>query len=167
MKTITLTKGYVAIVDDADYPEVAQFKWNALTLKNGKVYAYRTLPNPERGAEYMHRRIMGLGRGDRREVDHENGNGLDNQRHNMRVCAHRQNLCNQRKQDNRSSRFKGVCWFTKKNKWYAGIKVNQKRINLGLHIKEEDAARAYDAAAIMHFGEFANLNFPTGSQSCA
>lgn len=152
MRAIPLTKQHVALVDDADFERLSCYRWQALVI--GKcVYAVR-----DGNRVYMHREIMKPNPA--QEVDHINGNGLDNTRDNLRLCVHRQNLCNQRKQSGRSSRFKGVCWFKSKRKWTAGIKVNQKRINLGLFKDETEAAMAYDRAAIEHFGEFARTNFP-------
>lgn len=93
-------------------------------------------------------------------VDHINGDLLDNRRCNLRFATKAQNNMNRRKTGNCSSRYKGVCWNKKNRNWLAGIKVNGKRKNIGSFKDEEAAARAYDAAAVEYFGEFAWLNFP-------
>jgi len=92
-------------------------------------------------------------------VDHINGDGLDNRRENIRLATKRQNSQNMvRKRPNKTSRFKGVSKSQHHNGWRATIKVNGARIHLGYFKDESDAARAYDAAAIEHFGPFAAPN---------
>ena len=93
-------------------------------------------------------------------VDHRDGNGLNNQRSNLRPATHAQNLQNTRKRAGTTSRFKGVCWNKKKQAWVAFIKHEGKKKYLGCFSSEEVAARAYDFAASETFGEFACLNFP-------
>jgi hypothetical protein len=152
MRTIRLTDGSEALVSDEDYERFRVFRWHR--QKTGRRrYVYRS----EGGhTVYMHREIVvGF-----REVDHINGNELDNQRENLRGSTRSQNGANLRKWATRrtSSRFKGV---TRRNgKYMAQIAVQGKNIYLGLYPLEEQAARAYDNAAIRHFGRFANLNFP-------
>lgn len=94
-----------------------------------------------------------------REVDHINGDGLDNRRCNLRYATRQQNAANGAKKG-RSSRFKGVCFDKSRGKWLAGVKYNYVRLNLGRHATEEAAARAYDRKALELFGEFARTNFP-------
>jgi hypothetical protein len=107
---------------------------------------------------YMHREILQC-HGEE-EGDHWNHRTLDNRRSNLRKCSHAQNASNvSRPRDNRSG-FKGVVFEKRTGKWYAQIRVNRKQHHLGTFTDKEDAARAYDAAARQHFGEFALTNFP-------
>jgi len=162
MKTIQLTQGLVALVDDADYDRVSTHRWYALKSGNGVFYALRTtLLDDKKTPLLMHRFILGA-TDPSMKVDHKNHNGLDNQRENLRLCTQTQNHGNRRKTQG-SSKYKGV---TKRgSKWEAAIKHNGKSKYLGVFISEVDAARVYDAAARNHFGEFALCNFPMGASA--
>ena len=103
----------------------------------------------------MSRVIMNCPKG--KEVDHKNGNTLDNRHSNLRVCTHQENCRNRRPNKNCVSSYKGVSWF--KGKWTAIINCNGKHRYLGRFKNEIDAAKAYDKAAKKAFGEFACLNF--------
>src|ERR1035437_2353458 len=99
MKTIPLTQGQVALVDDSDFEELTKYRWYARRNKNGAFYAARSCPVPRGRKLYMHRALL-LGVP---EVDHVNRNTLDNQRHNLRPATHSQNLHNiERPRDNTS-----------------------------------------------------------------
>lgn len=149
MKEIKLTKGYVAIVDDEDYEYLNQWEWCAhITPKN--VYAKRghnTL---------MHRLIMNTPTG--MNTDHIDHNGLNNQRHNLRVCTQSQNMCNRFNSTRGKVKYKGVS--KSKCGYKAYIFHNGKQINLGRFTDVIKAAEAYDEAAKKYHGEFACLNFP-------
>lgn len=105
----------------------------------------------------MHRVIMGEPRG--LVVDHIDGNSLNNRRSNLRVCTVSQNHQNQRFRGG-LSRYKGVCFLKKINKWRANIGFDGRRMHIGCFDNEVDAAKAYDRKAGELFGEFAYLNFP-------
>ena len=94
------------------------------------------------------------------EIDHRNQVKIDNRIENLRDITHPQNLMNGAKQVWGKSEYRGVVWSKKGNKWQAQIKANGKTIFLGYFIIEEDAARAYDRAALEYFEEYASLNFP-------
>lgn len=150
MKTIELSQGLRAIVDDQDFELVSRIKWHAHKTK-GKVYA-RGRVNGKR--VYMHQIISGDGI---REVDHRDGDGLNNSRGNLRPSSHSQNLSSMKIKRSNTSGYKGVSK-TESGKWRACIAVNYKQISLGRYETAEEAARAYNIAAVMHFGEFALLN---------
>ena len=143
------------MVDDGDYKVLSKHKWTAKESGGNIFYAVRR--NPTNGKHfYMHKVIMGNPSGF--EVDHISGDSLDNRKSNLRVCSHKQNLRNQKLSSANTSGYRGVYLRKDTRKWEAGIKVNQKRIVLGSFDNILDAARAYNNAAIKHFGEFARLN---------
>jgi hypothetical protein len=159
-KRIPLTQGKWAIVDAEDYADLVQFKWTAVKdLKNGNFYAFRRFKDgSKRPKEWMHRRIMQAPRGV--EVDHQNGNGLDNRRFNLRLATHLQNMWNRGKDRDNTSGFKGVTWARNQRRYQAQTYAQGKHILLGYFKNSEDAARAYDKWAFQHHGAFAYLNFP-------
>jgi len=157
MKTITLTQGKVALVDDEDFEFLSQWKWSIQKKPHDKYYARTSIKiNGKWRRVTMHRMILRPQNG--RITDHINNNGLDNRRCNLRCCNQSQNLQNRTNQPH-SSRFKGVSWVANRKRWLAAICVEGKRINLGRFIGEDEAAKAYDRAAKCHFGSFANTNF--------
>lgn len=91
-------------------------------------------------------------------TDHKDGDGLNNQRSNLRVCTIQQNNRNQRPRKGCSSSYKGVCYHKQIKRWRAYIDVDRKRINLGCYGDELSAAKAYNQEAQNLFGEFAKLN---------
>jgi hypothetical protein len=171
-RTIPLNDGLVTFVDAQDYAELSRDEW-AARCPNGIWYAYR-----RSDGEPMHRVIMHAPPG--LDVDHRDGNGLNNRRRNLRECTRRQNCQNQRPQARpKVSRYKGVC-VDKGNRpgkqWRAYIYAGPERsetdrrrhqIRLGNYATEEDAARAYDRGALRYFGDFAWLNFPDSLERAA
>ena len=158
---IPLSQGKVAIVDLADYPLVSGKKWTAHN-GNGRWYAFRNIPD-HKGTELMHRVIMGAKKGE--QIDHQDCDGLNNRRANLRFSNQSQNLANQRLRSNNTSGFKGVCWDKTTTKWKATFKSKRKQHHIGLFEKVEDAAKAYDLYALEEWGQFARLNFPQGSKN--
>lgn len=160
MKEIRLTQGQVALVDDADYDWLNQWKWYAhKNPKSNSFYAVRNVYESGRHLSVkMHRLILGL-TDPKIFCDHENGNGLDNQRHNIRVSTYQENMRNKPSYKNGTSRFKGVSFKAQHKKWVAQIQVDGKKVvHIGYFSDEESAAVAYNKAAIKHYGEFARLN---------
>jgi len=167
MRSIPLTKGRVALVDDSDFDEISQFTWYAVERRHccyAARYAYEggdgSGARGARGTQFsvfMHRQITKAPAG--LYVDHRNGDGLLNTRENLRTCTPSQNQHNRRHfQTGKSSRFIGVVWDRRRNKWMAHIKDGGKTIFLGRFVDETDAAAARDCAAIKLFGEFASTN---------
>ncbi|MGA2094021.1 MAG: HNH endonuclease [Sedimentisphaerales bacterium] len=95
-------------------------------------------------------------------VDHRNGDSLDNRIANLRFATRQQNSCNSRKQDNCTSKFRGVSWNKCRNKWRAALQDNKKCVFRKSFDSEIEAAKAYDEAAKLYHREFAHLNFPQG-----
>jgi hypothetical protein len=161
-RTIPLTGGYEALVDEVDYERVAAVTWYAVETyrKDGSVravYAISKRRSPDLGIhERMHRFILGAPPGT--DIDHKDHNGLHNWRDNLRECNSRKNQWNRRAQKNETG-FKGVR-LRVSGTYTARITIMGKRVTLGTHATAESAARAYDAVAAQYFGEFACLNFP-------
>ena len=153
-KEIQLTQGKVAIVDDEDFERINQWKWYY-----GGGYAGRNKKRTKgipRGLS-LHCFIMGKP-SDGLEVDHIDGNKLNNQKSNLRIATRSQNAMNVGITKRNKSGYKGVSWHKCSNKWEVRIRINGKKLHLGLFINKEDAAKAYNDAAKLHHGEFANLN---------
>lgn len=161
IRHIALTQNQIAIVDAADYDWLMQWNWCAQKREDGRYYVLRYERLPVKRWIYMHRVLLNCK--DNELADHKNGNGLDNRRENLRTTDYTGNSRNERMNKRNTSGFKGVGWMKELKRrnggrWYACIVVNAKRIFLGYHPTKEDAARAYNEAAIKHHGEFANLN---------
>jgi hypothetical protein len=145
------------MVDDADFEWLCQWKWKPNNSSKSWVYASRTEKTKGvKAGVLMHRLIIGAKSGEC--VDHINGDTLDNRRSNLRLATQSENHFNQRKRSGTSSKYKGVSWAKDKGRWRAYITFQYKRIDLGKFKTEEDAGRAYDAAAERLFGSFAQLN---------
>lgn len=151
--------GRVALVDDEDYDLVKGYRWYLWERQapgrrtEGPYARARVFRNGGQGYISMHKLITGWTR-----TDHADRNGLNNQRSNLRPATTAQNTQNQRPQLGTSSRFKGVTWSRGAGKWQAQIQAPNTPRYLGLFTSEEDAARAYNAAALKAFGSYAYLN---------
>lgn len=181
---IELSNGEIALIDLEDAPRVLQHRWHAQVRTSGsRVHRYacanvskdlarqlgvqvRDTPI-QKGRERkkqitritLHQFIMGRRPG--LVCDHRNGNPLDCRRHNLRWASPGGNATNRRKQSRpATSMFKGVSWNKEHERWVAQIRHLGVQKHLGYFCAEDDAARAYDAAARSRFGEFARLNFP-------
>lgn len=156
MKTIQLTKGQVAIVDDDNFEILNQHKWFANSDKRN-MYAARNI-NLENGKQKivkMHRVIMNVA--DPKIIcDHINRNTLDNRKENLRTCSIAENGRNRKNMKNSLSKYKGVCWH--KYHWEARITFNKKIMYLGGFKTEIEAALAYNKKSIELHGEFASPN---------
>lgn len=153
-KTIELTRGKVAIVDDEDYEELNKVSWFYGAGKDNCCYSGRR--SRKIGMIYMHRVIIEAKKGE--SVDHINGNTLDNRKENLRICTAGQNKQNSGKPKNNTSGFKGVFWHKRSKKWEVKIGVDNKSIWGGLFVDKIKGAKKYNEMAIKYHGEFALLN---------
>lgn len=151
MKKILLTKSKFALVDDRDFEFLNQWKW----FYENHGYAQRRVSKYGRMLG-MHRVIMD--EPEDKQVDHIDGNGLNNQRSNLRVATKAENLMNRGKNKNNTSGYKGVSWHKGAGKWTVNIMSYGKSVYIGLYPELIAAARAYNRAALKYHGEFARLN---------
>ncbi len=161
MKQIPLTQGKFALVDDEDYEYLNQFKWLArISPTSSSFYAMRACSRKLKKKSrtiMMHRVLLNVA-DPKTYIDHKDKNGLNNQRNNIRIATHSQNMINRRFKKG-SSKYKGVAWHKATGKWQASIQVDKVTKYLGVHACEEVAARVYDKAAKELHGEFAVYNF--------
>ena len=152
MKEISLTNSDLKVlVDDEDFDRLVIHSWY---FRDN--YAARSYWIPKHRTIFIHSEIMNFPTG--YEVDHINHNGLDNRRENLRLCTHSQNAKNSKLPINNTSGYKGACYRKDIKKWHSYITVDGNRLFLGFYNELIDAAKAYDRAAKLHYGEFANLN---------
>jgi len=155
-KKIELTQGKFALVSDHRFEYLNQWKWCAV-YKRGKWRAMRKQWFPVIKTIYMHRVIMNV-TDSQVLIDHWDGDSLNNQDENLRICTNTENLRNRGAQKNNTSGYKGVHWNKDNKNWVAQIQVNRKIIYLGSFANINDAAKAYNKAAEKYHGEFAQLN---------
>lgn len=159
-KLISLNNGMFAIVDDDDFERANDMYWWAFKHRNtwyaiGSILCSDSLIDIK-----LHRFILNVS-DPSILIDHENGNGLDCRKVNLRIVTNIQNCMNQRKANGLfTSKYKGVSFHKRTNKFLCRIRVNGSLIHLGYFISEDVAAEIYDKNAIKYFGEFARLNFP-------
>lgn len=170
----------MCLLDDQDWPKLEEWVWHSRlsTVRNtgGRpaktAYALGRLPGSDAGDLEMHRLILDLPPYHELhiDVDHRNGNGLDNRRENLRITTRSENLANT---DGRggTSQFKGVSYDLRTHRWKAQITVDGRNRNLGRYDTEDQAALAYNLAATDAWGEYARLNvvgpsvvLPTGTR---
>ena len=147
MKLIRLSQDKFAKVDDEDFDKINQYKWcfieshGASWRRKGKgILMHRFIIN---APKYL-------------EVDHKNGDRLDNQKNNLRICTHADNMRNRKINKSTMSGYKGVR--NNHGRWQACITFNHKFIHLGNFTDKKVAAQKYNETAKQYFGEFARLN---------
>lgn len=153
MKTLKLSQNKETLVDDEDYEYLSQWKWY---YHQGYAIRKISLGNGKRKTIRMHNEIITPFSG--YVVDHIDGNTLNNLKSNLRFANKNENTRNRIKRSKFSSIYKGVLWHKRDKRWQAALKINNKQYHLGYFKIEEDAARAYNEAAVKYFGEFAKLN---------
>ena len=160
MKHIKTRDGLDILVDNEDYEALIKNMW----CKLGPVYAgYRVSSNGICKRVWMHRFIWESHNGNipkGYEIDHVDGNPLNNRLENLRLATRTQNNINSCKRKNCSCKYKGVSWNKYHKKWEAYINIDKKRIKLGYFTSQYKAARAYDEKAVEVYGEFARVNLP-------
>lgn len=159
---VPLTKGYEAIIDAADVPNVSGFNWYAHEARKSDgslrtIYAIRD-DRSQRGTRVrvaLHRVVMATSAQD---VDHIDGNGLNNRQGNLRAATRSQNIHNAARKCTNTSGIKGVHWAKDKGKWRAQIRHTNGRATLGYFKCRTAAAIAYARASKVLHGEFARAS---------
>ncbi|MDR4987189.1 AP2 domain-containing protein [Bacillus cereus] len=153
-KKIKLNNGGFALVSDEDFEELSKYKWHR---RSSDGYAARTIyENGKFTTVRMHREIIKAPPG--LVVDHINRDRLDNRRENLRIATRSQNTANSIAPSTNKSGYKGVQYRKEQKRWRAVIRVNGKHISLGQYGTAEEAAQAYNEAAVKYFGEYARIN---------
>lgn len=158
MFCIPLSLGLVALVDEEDYAWASQWKWHASKGRRGSYYARRNRPRGERaaGGISLHREIAKPLPG--QDVDHIDGDTLNNTRANLRCCTHQQNCWNSRRSCRNISGYKGVSWSERDQHWRVLLRINGRNTWIGAYDSAEAGAAAYDAAVRRHRGAFGLTN---------
>lgn len=156
MKLIPLTQGQCAKVDDADFDALNQYKWQA-SKDVHTYYAIRTDRTTGKKVKIsMHRVLLSIPKS--MFADHKDGDGLNNQRNNLRLATRAENNRNSRVRSDNKLGFKGVYFRKDVGKFKAQLRCNKKSFGLGYYDTADQAAMAYNEAATKYFGEFARLN---------
>lgn len=153
---LILHSGIIVEFDDSDYELVSKYKWFSIP-RGGLFYiAAKPIIDGRVTTIYMHRLIMDAKKGE--EVDHIDSRGENNHRINLRLCSRQDNMCCRRKRKNTGSKYLGVSKYNDGIRWVAQIQRDKKVYFLGIYLTEEQAALAYNRAAVEKHGEFARLN---------
>ena len=149
--------GKIVKIDGTDYELFCSHNWYLFKGRNTDYLCTNIRVDGKRRTAYLHRILLGCAKGEC--IDHIDGNGLNNQRDNLRACSRSENQCNQIKNKNTSSIYKGVSWNRNKQRWECYINKNHKRVHIGKFKSEIEAAIKWDEQAKILHGEFARLNF--------
>lgn len=164
MRTIPLTQGFRALVDDEDFEELSRFRWHAHRSGRGgyRIVAMRNSPtiNGRQTKIYMHRQVLDAPPGS--EVDHKDRNPLNNQKNNIRITGRRSNAGNRKLNGDNTSGFKGVHWDRRDRRWRARMWFNGKAKRLGYFDTALDGALVYDTAVRKLRDEHATTNRSLG-----
>ena len=156
-RTIELSQGMLAFVDEEDYERLSRHEWFVQEQKNGDYYAVRKEQHGGKVTKiYMHREILDAQPGE--DVDHLHFQTLDNRKSEIRLCTRSQNCQHARLRAESKTGYKGVRYSRNKVGFQAFITKNGKRRYLGSFRDAIAAAAAYDFAALQLFGQFAFTN---------
>lgn len=150
---VPLTQGYEAIIDAADAAEIGRYNWHVLRNPGKPTYAMRTqMCDGVKQTIRMHRVLLPTSKGI--EVDHRDGDGLNNRRSNLRPATSSQQNYNQAIRSDNKSGYRGVSWSRPNRKWVAHIQIDGKAKHLGYFRCPTSAAITYAKAAAQLHGEF-------------
>lgn len=157
MIKIKLTKNQFTIISNKDHKRVSKYKW--FCSKQRKCFYARRTNYPDKKVIYLHRFIMRV-LNKKIQIDHKDGNGLNNTRKNLRLCTSGQNAMNKSITlgISKTSKFKGVQLNLRNMRWISVINFNRKLIHLGTFDSQKEAAIKYDKSAVKYFGKFAKTN---------
>lgn len=160
MKSIELSGGQIALIDDCDFDAISRYRWFSISGRHTSYAATSIRGLGKRGGTIirMHRLIMGVCWQHRVGVDHKDGNGLNNQRHNLRICDTSTNLHGVMRGPRGTSQYRGVSWSKSAKRWEVRLSVRGKRIVIGYYESETEAASAYDAAKLHLIGPDCQLS---------
>lgn len=159
-RSIPLTRGYVAWIDESRFDDVSRWKWSANVTHRG-VRAFRNLTREEMASRSrtqikMHRYIKGDPEG--KIVDHRDGDGLHNWDANLRIADDAQNTWNSRDKKKKSSLPRGVSLDRQSGKYQAQIRANGKKLSIGYFLTAAEAGEAYARKSLELHGEFSSLH---------
>jgi hypothetical protein len=140
----------LVMVDDEDFNYLDALNWQ---VDNQNVVSTHTKINGER---LIHRIILKPPKGV--EIDHIDGNRLNNQKSNLRFATSSQNKINRGARKDNKSGYKGVSWHKQRKCWTVRLTINGKYKHLGLYKDIKKAAQVYNQNALKHYGEYAWLN---------
>ena len=153
VREVPVSGGRTALIDEADYESIQHWKWSSCRKRHTFAVYRAVLEQGKSRRIYLSRFIMQAPSG--LFVDHENGDGLDNRRDNLRLCTHTENNRHRcRPQSTNTSGHRGVFWERGAKKWRAQLSVNNRNVHLGMFLTVEDAGNAYRQAAVSRYGEF-------------
>lgn len=152
---IPLTQGHYALIDKEDLSELSKYKFH---IDKGYVSTSKWIKEEKRVKHFrIHNILMAPSQG--LEVDHINGDPLDNRKENLRIVTHSQNMMNSKISKNNTSGYKGVSFNIARNKWQVHIMDNKKEKCVGYFNNKIEAAKVYNQEALKYYGEFAKLNY--------
>lgn len=149
---VPLTRGLFAIIDASMADNVAKYNWQAIKAPNTNYVSRVSVSKGIRTTISLHRFVMGFP--DCKQVDHINGNGLDNRLSNLREASPSQNACNRKRHIKNTSGYKGVSFKKSINRWQCDIKINGKRYYLGVYKTPEEAHSVREKALLDYHGDY-------------